>query len=167
VDLLNTLATLAPTLNEDQAERLAIRVLDLLGKTTEFGVVNLGNTLAALTPLVKEDQAQRVLLARFIKQRRAMPCDVAVAKMEDTELLVDMLKWPDCKGRDGVMLRIAEVQNASASEFGEFKKAGDRSSFQADLRKFITWLKTQRMPNGKPFDVDGPPRWSPTHTSSF
>ena len=115
---------------------------------------------------MKGDQAERgTLMAKFVEQRRAMPCDVAVERADrsEVELLVDMLKWPVCRRRDGVMLRIAELQRARPEEFGKFGKAGDRSSFRADLRTFIAWLKTQRNSNGKPFDVEGPPRYSPSN----
>jgi hypothetical protein len=164
-NLGRALATLAPQVKGDQAERGANRIVELLGKATGLEAANLGSTLAALEPQVKGDQAERgaVLLTKFVEQRRAMPCDAAVANAEKSELLVDMLKWPVCKGRNGIMLRIAELQGTRPTEFGEFTEPGKRSTFHGDLRRFIAWLKMQRDSNGKPFDVDGPPVYSPGH----
>ena len=101
----------------------------------------------------------------WINAHARLPCEAAVVNVEKSELLVDMLKWPVCTGRDGIMLRIAELQGAPPTEFGEFTKPGERSTFHGDLRRFIAWLKTQRGSNGKPFDIDGPPAWSPGHAS--
>jgi hypothetical protein len=139
--------------------------VELLGKAPGFEAVDLGTALAALAPQLKGDQAGLGdLLAKFIEQRRAMPCDVAVVNAERRQLLVDMLKWPVCTGRDGIMLRLAELQGSQPTEFGEFEAHGQRGTFKSDLRRFIAWLKTQRDSNGKLFDVDGPPVWSPGHT---
>ena len=194
------LARLAPQVKGDQAERLANRIVDLLGKATGFEVVYLGSALAALAPQVKGDQAERLanrivdllgkatgieaanlgsalarlapqvnppalepLLAKFLEQKQPMPCGTAVANAGKSELLVDMLKWPVCTDRDGIMLRIAELQGAPPTAFGEFRELGQRSTFHGDLRKFISWLKRQRDSNGNPFDVDGPPVRSPLH----
>jgi hypothetical protein len=66
-----------------------------------------------------------------------MPCDEAVINMEERQILIDMLKWPVCTGRDGIMLRIAELQGARPAEFSEFKEPGKRSTFHGDLRRFI------------------------------
>jgi hypothetical protein len=158
------LAPLAAHLKSDQAERLANRILEQMDKAKGSEAEAFGDTLAPLAARVKSDQLERALLTKFVEQRRPMPCDAAVVNAERSELLVDMLKWPVCEGRDQIMLRIADLQRARPTEFGEFKEPGKRSTFHGDLRRFIAWLKTQRDSNGKPFNVDGPPVWSPGHS---
>jgi hypothetical protein len=148
-----------------EQERLANRIVELLSKATGFEAVNLGQVLAALAPQVKGQAKRLALLTKFVEQRRAMPCDSAVVNAGKSELLVDMLKWPVCTGRGGLMLRIAEIQGSQPTEFGEFKEPGKRSTFNGDLRRFIAWLKMQRNSNGKPFDTEGPPTWSPGHVT--
>ena len=161
-DLGKTLAALAPYVKGNQAEFGANRIVELLGKTEEDQVGDLGEALAALASNVKDDQAQRTILTtKFIDQRRPMPCDAAVANTKDRRLLVDMLKWPVCTGRDGIMLRLAKLQGSPPGDFGEFSSPSHKSAFKGDLRRFIVWLKTQRDLNGELFDVDGAPIWSP------
>jgi hypothetical protein len=159
------LAALAPQLKGDQAKRGANRILELLDKAKGTETAGLGLALAALASQLKGDQAEQTLLATFVDQRQVMQCGVAVLKVENTKLLVDMLKWPVCTDRDGIMLRIAELLQGSRSpEFGKFTEPNKRSTFRGDLRRFIAWLKTKRDSDGKPFDLDGPPVWSPGHT---
>jgi hypothetical protein len=143
---------------------LANSILELLGMTTGDEAANLGRALAALAAQVKSGQERRAMLTKIIEMRQAIPCDAAVAQGEKSELLVDMLKWPICTGRDEIMLRVAELQGAQPAEFGEFTKQGIRSTFHGELRNFVIWLKNQRDSNGKPFNIDSPPAWSPIHS---
>ena len=58
------------------------------------------------------------------------------------------------------MLRVAQLKEQEP-KFGTFDRPGDSSTFHANVRKFIEWLKTQRDSNNKPFDLDGPPIYNP------
>jgi hypothetical protein len=159
------LNTLVAQLRDDQAQRLEKRVVERLGLTTGHEAEGLGNVLAVLIAQLNGYGLSPDALVQFLEQRRAMPCDVAVSNVGKGELplLIDMLKWPVCKGRDGIMLRIAELRGTPPTEFGEFKESGKRSTFNADLRRFVGWLKTELDSDGKPFDVDEPPIWSAGH----
>ena len=166
-NLGDAVAALAPQVKSDQAVALANRIVDLLSNASVDKMTSWRRGLAALIAQV-DSTTRRRLLATIIERRQGLPCDLAVVKAshEEAPLLLDMIKWPICEGGDGIMLRIAELQNASPLEFGQFGKAGDRSTFKANRRKFIAWLRTQRDPHGKDFDIDGPPIWSPQNPPS-
>jgi hypothetical protein len=166
-DLGRALAALAPKARGDQVERGATRIVQLRGEANGSEAEAMGQVLMAIAADVDPASRKRIL-TRMVEQRQPLPCDLAAASSSPKEvaLLLDMIKWPICEGRDGIMLRIAELQNASPLEFGSFEKASDRSTFKADRRKFIAWLRTQRDSRGKDFDIDGPPTWSPQNPPS-
>ncbi len=158
------LAVLAKETHGEQAARLADLILVRMRGTTDVGdQSSLGAPLAALAGSV-EKQKRLHILTKLIAIPVTVDCGAAVsqATRQELPLLVDMLKWPICgSSRNGVMLHIAELQGQDPKIFGVFEEVKDRPSFRTDIRKFIHWLKTQKGPNGKPFDVEGPPIHNP------
>ena len=121
---------------------------------------------AALAELMANDpQLLPALADRIVSVPGTIPCDkaVAAANGDQLSLMIDMLKWPTCgDSRDGVMLRIATLRGKAPDDrIGRFEDPTDRSTYHANLREFIAWLKTQRGPDNKPFDIDGPPIHNP------
>jgi hypothetical protein len=165
----DALAALAKETRGDQAARGADRILERMKATTHpRELVRLGDALAALVENVK-DQRERLQIFRGLSgMPLGVDCSRAApgATREELSLLVDMLKWPICgKSRDGLMLRLAELQSTDPHEFGVFSDANDRSSFRADLRTFIRCLEKQKGPDGKPLDVADSPMYNPYYPS--
>jgi hypothetical protein len=132
--------------------------------TTNPGeLYGLGSALAALAG--NAPQLLPSLADLFTSSPTTLACGLAVteATRDQLALLIDMLKWPTCgANRDGVMLRIAELQRKTPTDkIGSYDTPGDRSTYHANLREFIFWLRTQTGPDGKHFDLDGPPIHNP------
>ena len=160
----SALAALAKGISGNQAAQGADRILERMKMTTNPGeLYGLGSALAALAG--NAPQLLPSLADLFTSLPTTLACGLAVteATRDQLALLIDMLKWPTCGAdRDGVMLRIAELQGKTPTDkIGSYDTPGDRSTYHANLREFIFWLRTQTGPDGKHFDLDGPPIHNP------
>jgi hypothetical protein len=163
------LAELAKGIPGNQATHMADRILERMKGTTDTDELSyLGSALSELA--ASFPQLLPTLADGITSLSTTFPCGVAVthATLDQLPLLIDMLKWPTCgPTRDGVMLQIARLKDKNpADKIGAFDDPSDRSTYHANLREFIAWLKTQKDANGKPFDVDGPPIRNPLQPSS-
>jgi hypothetical protein len=164
--LATALAAVANEAHRDEAARGADLVLAHMQKTTELELSKLAVPLAALESTVAEQSGRLNVLTVVTKVPTSVDCSVAASSAKPTDLpfLIDMLKWPVCgDSRPGLILLIANLTHANPTQFGTFVDPQDSSTFQPDIRKFITWLDTQRDAHGKRFDIDGPPAHNPLY----
>jgi hypothetical protein len=164
ISLGSALSKLAMGISGDQAKQGADRILERMTVAPDTNdLPRLGSALSDLA--ANFPQLLPMLADPITSLPTTFPCGAAVtqATRDQLPLLIDMLKWPTCgPARDGVMLQIARLENKNpADKIGAFDDPGNRSTYHANLREFIIWLKTQKDANKRPFDVDGPPIHNP------
>jgi hypothetical protein len=159
------LAALAREAHGEQASRLSDRILAQMQQTTDpLALSALGTALAALAAVVATDPGEMKTIERVTNAPTPIDCGVIAVAMpaQGMPMLVDMLKWPTCgNSRNGVMLRIVELEKADPKMLDAAYDPSNRSGFKASLPGFIVWLRTQKDSNGKPFDIESPPSVRP------
>jgi hypothetical protein len=159
------LAALAKEAQGEQASHGFDLILAQMRQTTDTGALSeLGTALAALAAAVATDPGQMKTIERITNAPTPIDCGVIALAMppQDIRMLVDMLKWPTCgNSRNGVMLRIVELENSDPKMFDAAYDPSNRFGFETSLPRFIVWLRTQKDSNGKPFDIESPPSVRP------
>jgi hypothetical protein len=159
----DALAAFARQSDPKLAGELSSRILTQMQQNPD-GASALSYALVTLAANGARDPGQTMNVERVADAPTPLACDVIASPVprEGIRMLVDMLKWPTCGySRDGVALRIVELEHGDPKAFDTSYDPSNRSSFKTPWPRFLSWLRTQKDTNGKTFDLDSPPSVHP------